>query len=98
MAPAAIALAEHHWLAGDPDRAAAEAKRGLELAESKEQPWFVGELAYWLWRCGRLGEAPAMAARPYRLLIGGRLAGRRVGVGGARLPVPPGLGSGLRRR
>lgn len=71
VAPAAIALAEHLWLAGDPDRAAAEAKRGLELAEAKEQPWFVGELAYWLWRCGQLGEAPAMAARPYRLLIGG---------------------------
>ena len=71
VAPAAIALAEHLWLAGDPDRAAAEAKRGLELAEANDHPWFVGELAFWLWRCGQLGEAPGMAARPYRLLIGG---------------------------
>jgi DNA-binding CsgD family transcriptional regulator len=71
VAPASIALAEHHWLAGQPDRAAAEAKHGLEVAERVGQPWFIGELAFWLWRCGRLGEAPAMAAVPFRLLIDG---------------------------
>ncbi|MEV6494480.1 helix-turn-helix transcriptional regulator, partial [Actinoplanes sp. NPDC051633] len=66
-----IALAEHFWLVGQPDRAAAEAKHGLEVAERAGHPWFVGEMALWLWRCGRLGEAPAAAAGPFRMLIDG---------------------------
>jgi DNA-binding CsgD family transcriptional regulator len=53
------------------DAAAAEAKRGLEIAERTGQPWFVGELAFWLWRCGGLSDPPRTAATPYRLLIGG---------------------------
>ncbi|MEV7625700.1 AAA family ATPase [Actinoplanes sp. NPDC089786] len=71
VAPGAIALAEHLWLTGDVDRAAAEAKRGLEVVEPVGQPWMTGELAFWLWRCGRLSEAPALVATPYRLLIRG---------------------------
>lgn len=71
VAPGAIALAEHLWLTGDVDRAAAEAKRGLEVVERAGQPWMIGELAFWLWRCGRLSEAPARTATPYRLLING---------------------------
>lgn len=71
VAPAAIALAEHWWLAGDPDACAAEAKRGFEMAEQEAHPWFAGELAYWLWRTGHLSQAPAVAAEPWRLLIGG---------------------------
>jgi DNA-binding CsgD family transcriptional regulator/tetratricopeptide (TPR) repeat protein len=71
VAPAAVALAEHFWLAGDLDRAAAEAKRGLEVAERVGHPWFVGELAFWLWRAGGLGAAPSVAATPYRLVIDG---------------------------
>jgi DNA-binding CsgD family transcriptional regulator len=59
------------WLAGELDRAAAEAKRGFEIADGRKQPWFVGELAFWLWRCGRLGEAPTGAATPFRLMIAG---------------------------
>ncbi|MCM0678365.1 LuxR C-terminal-related transcriptional regulator, partial [Micromonospora phytophila] len=71
VAPASAALSEWFWLAGDPDRAAAEAKRGLEVAQRGGQPWFLGELAFRLWRAGGLSEAPAGAARPYRLLIDG---------------------------
>ena len=33
--------------------------------------WDVGELAFWLWRAGALAEVPAVAAEPYRLLLGG---------------------------
>ncbi|MEV6493211.1 helix-turn-helix transcriptional regulator, partial [Actinoplanes sp. NPDC051633] len=69
--PAALAMAEHLWLIGQPDRAAAEAKRGIEAAERGGQPWFHGELAFWLWRCGQLAEPPAGVATPFRLLING---------------------------
>ena len=69
--PGAVALAEHLWLTGKPDRAAAEAKRGIEAAERGGQPWFLGELAFWLWRCGGLGDAPAGVATPFRLMIEG---------------------------
>ncbi|MFG1993479.1 ATP-binding protein [Actinoplanes sp. NPDC048988] len=69
LCPAAIALAEAHWLAGDVERAAIEAKKGLAVAERFGQKWFVGELAFWLWRCG--GERTPGAATPFRLLIDG---------------------------
>ncbi|MGX6601877.1 ATP-binding protein [Micromonosporaceae bacterium Da 78-11] len=75
VGPAALALTESLWLAGATDAAAAEAKRGLEVAERTGHPWFVGELAFWLWRCGRLGTAPSTAATPFRLLIEGDWAG-----------------------
>ncbi|WP_127504153.1 ATP-binding protein [Actinoplanes solisilvae] len=72
LCPPAIVLAEAYWLAGDPARAATEARRGLKVALRAGQPWFVGELAFWLWRCGELaGEAPAEAAEPFRLVIDG---------------------------
>ncbi|TWJ22936.1 ATP-binding protein [Micromonospora endolithica] len=71
VAPASAALSEWFWLVGDPDRAAAEAKRGLEVAQRTGQPWFLGELAFRLWRAGGLGAAPAGVAEPYRLLIDG---------------------------
>jgi DNA-binding CsgD family transcriptional regulator/tetratricopeptide (TPR) repeat protein len=67
---AAIALAETLWLSGQDDRAATEARRGLVVAERTGQPWFIGELAFWLWRSGGTVDAPA-AAKPFRLLIDG---------------------------
>jgi DNA-binding CsgD family transcriptional regulator/tetratricopeptide (TPR) repeat protein len=71
VAPASAALAELYWLIGRPDRAAAEAKRGLEVIERAGNMWWLGELAFWLWRCGGLSEAPRNTARPFRLLIDG---------------------------
>ncbi|GAA0476507.1 LuxR family transcriptional regulator [Paractinoplanes deccanensis] len=71
VCPAAVALAEAYWLAGDPERAAIEAKRGLAVAERFGHAWFTGELAFWLWRCGGLSAAPPGAATPFRLLIAG---------------------------
>ena len=46
VAPAAIALAEVLWLAGEDQEAAAVARRGLDAVAAAEQPWFSGELAY----------------------------------------------------
>ncbi|MFF5082436.1 ATP-binding protein [Actinoplanes sp. NPDC000266] len=69
LCPAAIALAEAHWLAGSYERAAIEAKKGLAVAERFGQQWFIGELAFWLWRCG--SQETVAAATPFRLLIAG---------------------------
>ncbi|GAB2592297.1 LuxR family transcriptional regulator [Paractinoplanes abujensis] len=69
--PSAAALAEAYWLAGDDVAAAAEARRGLAVALRAGQPWFIGELAYWLWRSGGPAPAPPAAAEPFRLLIDG---------------------------
>ncbi|MGA5303778.1 ATP-binding protein [Nucisporomicrobium flavum] len=74
VGPVAAALAEHHWIAGDPRRALDEVRRGLPLAVRVGHPWLAGRLAYWQWRCG----GPAVVdgiAEPYRLLIEGDVAG-----------------------
>jgi ATP/maltotriose-dependent transcriptional regulator MalT len=71
VAPVAVALAEHHWLAGDPARAAAEAMRAWDLAARVGQPWQLGELAFWLWRAGTLPAGRHELAPPYRLIIDG---------------------------
>ncbi|WP_203788969.1 ATP-binding protein, partial [Paractinoplanes rishiriensis] len=67
--PAAIALAEIHWLDGDVELAAEEARRGLALADRVGHRWFRSELAFWLWRCG--GDPRNAEGTPYELLIAG---------------------------
>ncbi|HEX5201151.1 MAG TPA: AAA family ATPase, partial [Actinoplanes sp.] len=73
VGPAAIALAELCWLDGDLERARVEAGHGLGVAERAGHAWFLGELAFWLWRAG--GEVPpsaaGSAAEPFRLMIAG---------------------------
>ncbi|GAA3342889.1 AAA family ATPase [Amorphoplanes nipponensis] len=71
VGPVAGGLAEHYWIAGDPARAAAEARRGYDLAVRVRHPWFAGQLAYWMWRAGEPVEAPGWIGLPYRLLIEG---------------------------
>ncbi|MET7669008.1 ATP-binding protein [Micromonospora luteifusca] len=75
VVPVAAALAERQWLAGDPGPAVAELRRVHRLAAEACQPWFAGELAYWLWRVGQpVGDTGALAS-PYRRLIEGDWAG-----------------------
>ncbi|MEV4658923.1 AAA family ATPase [Micromonospora sp. NPDC049301] len=75
VVPVAVALAERHWLAGEPEAAVAELRRAHGLAVEAGQPWFAGELAYWLWRVGEtVGDTSALAS-PYRRLIEGDWAG-----------------------
>nr|WP_296073076.1 LuxR family transcriptional regulator [uncultured Actinoplanes sp.] len=71
VCPVAAALAEAYWWSGDVERATAEAKRGLEVAIRAGQPWFIGELAFWLRRFGALGTTPSRVATPFRLLLEG---------------------------
>lgn len=72
IAPLRAARAEHAMALADPARAAAEAAAALPLAQAKQHPWFVGELAYWCWRAGTLETPPAPCAAPYALEIAGR--------------------------
>ena len=65
------ARAEAAGIAGDPERAAAEARAVYTLALEKRHLWFAGELAYWQWRAGELDEAPDWIAEPYRLQLAG---------------------------
>lgn len=44
----------------------------LAAAAEQGEPWFLGELAYWLSRVDGPGTAPARAAEPYRLQLSGR--------------------------
>jgi DNA-binding CsgD family transcriptional regulator len=74
VGPAAAALAEYHWIAGDPERAAAEARRAYPLALRAGHPWLAGQLASWLWRCGAPVGTEGVA-EPYRLLMTGDVAG-----------------------
>jgi DNA-binding CsgD family transcriptional regulator len=71
---AAVRL-ERAWLGGDPDVAAARAADALGELVARGRTadrWQVGEIAYWLWKAGRLDAAPAPAAEPYGLQIAGR--------------------------
>jgi DNA-binding CsgD family transcriptional regulator len=69
------ARAEAAWLAGDPERAAAEARAAYPLALEKRHLWFAGELAYWQWKAGALDDAPEWIAAPYRLQLDGDAQG-----------------------
>lgn len=76
VAPTAAALAEYYWLIGDPERAAAEARRAMPLAIRARRPWSLGELCFWQWRVGEpAAPPPAEIAEPYRLTIDGDWAG-----------------------
>jgi DNA-binding CsgD family transcriptional regulator len=61
------ARAEAAALAGDPARAAEEARAAYSLAVDKRHLWFAGELAYWL----GADDPPDWIAEPWRLQLGG---------------------------
>jgi DNA-binding SARP family transcriptional activator/tetratricopeptide (TPR) repeat protein len=74
VGPVAAARSEYFWLAGDPDRAAAEARRWLPLAAERHR-WVAGELALRLWRAEPDLDPPDRIDEPYALLIRGDWAG-----------------------
>jgi DNA-binding CsgD family transcriptional regulator len=69
--PLAAARAEASWLAGRPQAIGKETARAFALAVTAREPWPIGEVAYWRWRAGLLGEVPPHAAEPYALQIAG---------------------------
>jgi ATP/maltotriose-dependent transcriptional regulator MalT len=72
LAPARCARAEAAWLDGDDAALVREAEAVFELACAKRHRWFMGELAFWLWRAGALRRVPDGCAEPYALQMAGR--------------------------
>jgi DNA-binding CsgD family transcriptional regulator/tetratricopeptide (TPR) repeat protein len=75
IAPVRAARAEAMWLAGNAADAAEEARAAYDLALNRAHPWFIGELAYWLWRGGALAAPPEPCAEPFARQISGDAAG-----------------------
>jgi DNA-binding CsgD family transcriptional regulator len=71
MVPVAAARAELLWLAGDARGAAAEASALIERARKSRRPWYVADLAVWIWRGGGKAPPPAECARPVALQLQG---------------------------
>lgn len=75
LAPVHAARAEAAWLRGDLAATRTEALAVYALAQRHAHPWFVGELAYWLWRADALPRSPTPCAEPFALQIAGNWAG-----------------------
>ncbi len=72
---AKMAKAEAYWLSNKLDQVIEEIEtNNLHIMESNN-PWKIGELAFWLWKAGRLPELPNNIAKPYLLQIKGDCRG-----------------------
>jgi DNA-binding CsgD family transcriptional regulator len=71
LCPVRTARAELAWLAGDLEQTRVEAGSIYERVLQSGHRWYIGQLAYWLWRAGALEAAPANAFEPYRFQIEG---------------------------
>ncbi|HET7426772.1 MAG TPA: LuxR C-terminal-related transcriptional regulator [Gemmatimonadales bacterium] len=79
------ARAETAWLEGDPARALAEARRGLDVCTRHTGPWITGELARWVLLAS--GERPAVRTEePFSLELLGDW--RRAAMAWERLGCP----------
>jgi DNA-binding CsgD family transcriptional regulator/tetratricopeptide (TPR) repeat protein len=71
ISPVAAARAEWRWLQGDCEGCGDEAAVGFAPAYASNRPWYWGEVAIWLWRGGRMAEAPDRTPAPFALEIAG---------------------------
>jgi DNA-binding CsgD family transcriptional regulator len=71
LCPVRTARAESAWLTGDLEGTRAEAESIYDRVLRSGHRWYIGQLAYWLWRAGVLDKAPADAFEPYVLQIEG---------------------------
>jgi DNA-binding CsgD family transcriptional regulator len=67
----AAAQAEWRWMQGDLTRCIEEADAGLQESLKRDNPWYRGDVAIWLWRCGQLHEPPANTFPAYTFQIAG---------------------------
>jgi DNA-binding CsgD family transcriptional regulator len=66
------ARAEVAWLAGDDERAIAEARAGLAASGARADPWLVGSLCRWIQLCGgTIDAADGGSSTPFDLEVGG---------------------------
>ncbi len=71
MVPVAAARGELQWLSGDEPGAAAEASAVIEKARKARRPWYVADLAVWIWRGGGTPPPVDECARPVALQLQG---------------------------
>jgi DNA-binding CsgD family transcriptional regulator len=71
VAPMAAARAEWRWLQGDSASCAAEARVGVQIACPLERPWYLGEVAIWLWRADGSTDVLDEVAAPFALEMSG---------------------------
>ena len=70
-APVASARAEAAWLRGEPERIPQVAGLGYSLALQRNDPWILGEIAYWMWRGGHKDVPLERLAQPFADMIRG---------------------------
>jgi DNA-binding CsgD family transcriptional regulator len=68
------ARAEAAWLAGDSGLVLREATEAQAATTGGRDPWFEGELAFWVHMAGGAEDGNAIAAEPYRLAVVGNWA------------------------
>jgi DNA-binding CsgD family transcriptional regulator/tetratricopeptide (TPR) repeat protein len=71
LGPVRTARAEMAWLAGDLERVREEAGAVYEMALKSNHQWYVGQIAYWLWRAGNAPRLPDNAFPPFAAQIAG---------------------------
>jgi len=68
---AKMAKAETYWLLNKLDLIIKEIETDYSHFIDSNNPWKIGELAFWLWKGGRLSKPPDNIAKPYSLQITG---------------------------
>jgi predicted ATPase/DNA-binding CsgD family transcriptional regulator len=71
IAPVIAARAEAAWVEGTLADSLDEITRGYQMTCKISDSWMQGELAFWLWRAGRLKEVSEQIAQPWALQIAG---------------------------
>ena len=74
LAPVAAARAEAAWLARDSAAMLAAVDSAYELATSRPNPWWLGELAVWRRRAGEVVQLSVPVAEPFALELAGEPA------------------------
>ena len=66
------AKAEYFWLQNKSDNIIDELEMTYKSLVKSSNHWAIGEIAYWLWKSGKLTEIPKKMAKPYLLQIKGK--------------------------
>ncbi len=86
LGPVAASRAEHAWLDGDLEGAAAAVRDTYELAIERRDPWTRAELAFWLARAGTPVAPAAGDPAPYALASAGDWRGAAAAWAAAGFP------------
>jgi hypothetical protein len=86
------------WLAGDDERAVAEARAGIDASGERADPWLLGSLRRWIHLCGNVVDVErADVPTTFDLEIGGQWEAAAREWGRAWLRLRGGVGPTRRR-